>query len=81
MQTLAPSRSTHRPTQELIDALRVRGWRLSGIDFNVATLRHPRTGRTIAIHADVNEPTRIRWASIDGVPSTIHRTIQIIREG
>jgi hypothetical protein len=80
MQPLAPSRVAHPMAQELIDALRVKGWRVAQIMEDAATLRHPRSRDEIVIRVDWEHPDRIASVSINGERRLIRRALEYVRE-
>jgi hypothetical protein len=76
---LAPSRSRHQPTQELLDALRENGWSLASIAFTTARLQHPRTGDDMVIRVDPELPERIVAVEVNGERKLIRRAVEFVR--
>jgi hypothetical protein len=84
MPTLAPlavtrNRSRHQPTQELIDALREKGWCLASIIETAARLQHPETGDHLIIRVDPSIPERIVSVSVNGSRKEIRRALEFVR--
>ncbi len=78
---LGPTYSPHAPTQELINALAERGWMLVSTEDIRAVLYHPERKEEIVVVADPDDPSRIRYASINGRPTLVQAAIEHVRQG
>ncbi len=81
LSPLTPSHSDHPPTQELITALAERGWMFVSAEDIRAVLYHPERKEEIVVVADPDDPTRIRYASINGRPTLVQGAIDHVRQG
>lgn len=77
---LAAGYSPHRATRDLVGLLVLKGYRFeSADDDGRATVVHPQRGARITVVADMEDPTRIKWATIDNMPITVRGAIAVLR--
>lgn len=77
---VAAGRSSHPASRELVGLLVLKGYRFESDNGDGRiTVVNPRTQKRVTLVADMDNPDRIKWASVDNVATTVRGAVAALR--